>query len=725
MADNGIDFGQSSQVKYSLGALRTPTIAGQDIARDYAQAVQVGANIGNYLQQDADKANQAKYFNANIEFQNLQYDQQNALNDAGYDLNKQREVLNNYNERYKSLADKYELNDKYRATLGGAVETHINGLEAAYGKVYNARKQDEAIGNATTVIANNNGNDAESSKLVLDQMRTYLKENTGLSDREIGDKIAGAYINAKAASLDDPNNITLDVASQMTKDLKTVLEGYDPKITTSTLYKEGLRGFQAIQEHARAREEDKIKDLVLTGSTPEKAMFKIIDDAVKSGVIKTYEQAGLYKSQYRDRLVSIQEREERRQLLEEGRTAKDFQYAFELSGKSESEAKAYLDKKVASGEIRQDRADFMLRHYSKDLNKEAVQRASGALKEEIAKLKVSSGTGGYSVQQVEKMMRATSTTNSLDAEDISYLKVHSYKVAYETTPKQFSEVPLFSIPADSQQEAKTVARFAIDDAFKKGDLSLVASLHSNYGVTGQLPNYFSTTIDKPVAFQEVKQIYDKFKQAFPSSYKELVGTDTAAKIGLLDRIKRMSGATIITPNMILEAEEQYKQPVTFDQNSWNKFNNMVTSNKVTDTGTFRTSIEDYMRLGKSFSDASKLALAEVTPNIYKTVNLSGLPISLNSKQKELLDESIKILYTDKNSLISGFAYNKGTNSMWYSTKDNMFAKEVLDQDGKGMSFDGLLQKLATESLALSNKNKTNTQYNMTKIFEDINKWFEQ
>ena len=55
----------------------------------------------------------------------------------------------------------------------------------------------------------------------------------------------------------------------------------------------------------------------------------------------------------------------------------------------------------------------------------------------------------------------------------------------------------------------------------------------------------------------------------------------------------------------------------------------------------------------------------------------------------------------------------------------MFAKEVLDQDGKGMSFDGLLQKLATESLALSNKNKTNTQYNMTKIFEDINKWFEQ
>ena len=79
MADNGIDFGQTSQAKYSLNSLVTPQLAGSNIAQDMAQAITVGGNLCKYFSQNADEANQAKYFNAVTNFNNLKSQQQQEL----------------------------------------------------------------------------------------------------------------------------------------------------------------------------------------------------------------------------------------------------------------------------------------------------------------------------------------------------------------------------------------------------------------------------------------------------------------------------------------------------------------------------------------------------------------------------------------------------------------------------------------------------------------------
>lgn len=299
MADNGIDFGQTSQAKFSLNSLVTPQLAGSNIAQDMAQAITVGGNLGNYMQQENEKADQARYFNANIAYQNMQSQQTKELNEAGADLNKRREVLDKYNIDYKSLGSLYELSDKYKASLGASVTSHIDTLENQYNVLYKHQKKNERIDNATYVISNAINVDPKEAQLTYNEMKSYLKtfddgSPTELTDREIGDILSGAYINAKAVAMSDKSDITLDEARNTVKDVRTLLEGADPRIVGSALYKEGIKGFEGITEYARKKEEALFVDNLRLGDVPPKELDKAIKSYLDRGVITSKDQADYY-----------------------------------------------------------------------------------------------------------------------------------------------------------------------------------------------------------------------------------------------------------------------------------------------------------------------------------------------------------------------------------------------------------------------------------------------
>ena len=77
------------------------------------------------------------------------------------------------------------------------------------------------------------------------------------------------------------------------------------------------------------------------------------------------------------------------------------------------------------------------------------------------------------------------------------------------------------------------------------------------------------------------------------------------------------------------------------------------------------------------------------------IDLTGLGRELNTKQKDLLQDTFKHIQNkysvDKsNSSIVGLVYNKGTGTMWWSIKGNTYGIN------EGLSFDAFMSKYARE-----------------------------
>lgn len=331
MAETGIDFGQSSTPKYSLRGFLNKQETAMPIAQDMAQAMVVASNAVKTYSAVEDEAQQHKYFNATIEFNNLKAQQQEALGSVGNDLTKQREVLDAYKGTFSSLSDKYELSDKYKASLGGAVESHNSGWEEKYRSVYNARQESIALDNISQVSANLVGVPKEDAATTLQALKEYYKTMTGGDDRTAGINVFNSYFNSKVTSL-EAQDMNFEQAKQFRKDIVETAKLADPKIISTDAYEKAKNTADTLVSTYRAKAEDDIKALVSTSSVPDKLLKETLDRAISDGIL-TREKANGYADIYVSR-----NRKDRRDLIQT--SLRDMDISEEEASKLVSDPKA-------------------------------------------------------------------------------------------------------------------------------------------------------------------------------------------------------------------------------------------------------------------------------------------------------------------------------------------------------------------------------------------------
>ena len=318
MADNGIDFGQSSQEKYSLRPFLNKQETPIPIAHDVAQAIQVADNAFKAYKSVDDEANQARYFNATIDLTNLKSQQQDALLNAGNDLNAQRQILDQYKPILEGLSDKYELNDKYRATLGASVESHNSGWEEYYRGKFNAQQKGVAQSNIAVVASTLVGVPKEDAARTLEGLREYYKIMTGEDDRTAGINVFTPYADSKISSV-NKDTMTLDQARQLQKDILETGKLADPRITATDAYMVSKEKTDTITEHFRAKEEKVLREVLsLADRKPDEAI-KMVNDARKRGVIFTDDEASYLKSKYTEDYIDKQAKVRNREYVASNR----------------------------------------------------------------------------------------------------------------------------------------------------------------------------------------------------------------------------------------------------------------------------------------------------------------------------------------------------------------------------------------------------------------------
>lgn len=680
MADNNmLNLGQSSETKYSLKGYLNKQETVAPIARDIAQAIQVADNTFKGFSEIQDKATQSRYFNAVTDFNNLRTQQQDDLGAVGNDLNAQRQVLDKYKDSFNSLSTKYELDDKYSAQLGTSIESHVSGFEEKYRSLYNAQQKDIALSNIADVTSAMIGNaKVEDVAPTLQGLKEYYKSVSGADDRTASIEVAKNFYNAKLTSFAlSKENASYEQATLMRKELEASLVKFDNKITSDAGFRAAINTADALVEERRRLEEEKLKDVIKAGTVPLKTVNTMISDYRRRGIITTDEQAVLYQATYKDNLMDKDAKEESRRLMKEGRSADDFKYLFELSGKSVEEAKSYLDTQVKEGKIRSDRAGYILRDYARDLNREQKAKDISAFKDIISEAINTKSSLGINVKQMETMYRAASKDGSLSAEDRKQLDEHRLKYLSENNPELFAKTSLNNYSSQEIEEAKKVAGYRIEDAYKSDNpnrIAMIAQLNTNYTAKGELQTYIGSQLEDPKNFDKVYNDYVQLSKALPNSYKEIMGNDNVLKIQAIARIKSLEANGQVTADVMRKAEESLKQDIKFEPAQEKKVNNYISSNKISDVNGYRESIKGYMRIGKTFSDAVDLTDKEFTQLIVGSNNLTGLKgVTLNNKQKDMLTTGIDLVKSETNNLIDGAIYNKATDTIWFSTKGNQYA----------------------------------------------------
>lgn len=709
MSDQGIDFGQSSQLKYSLTTLTTPQIAGTDIARDVAQAIQVGGNLGKYVEQEKDKATQARYFNSVTEFNNLRSDQQQELFDAGLDLDKQRSVMDKYKSKFVDLSTKYELDDKYKAQLGSSVESHVNGLEEKYRTLYNARRGDIAEANMAEVAATLTASRKEDAIPTLQALKEYYKTETGADDRTAGVKVAKQYINAKLSSI-DTDNMTFEEAKTLKSDLKTILTSADNKITTDIYFKDTMLASDRIVEAKRREEEGRLQDLIKVGQTSEKAMNQMISNYRSRGIITTDEQALLYRETYKNNLLEKDARAEALRYRLDSKAAQDAEWRI-VAGKYKTvdELRGALDNNPEFKNLIPDHKEAIIGRFGKDIAKEENKALKANYKEILGFVDTNMTPhlpDGTSVtpEMYTLMQRTVSEDGSLNEAAQKANRQFSILYKADKNKEEFAKIPMYTFGA-GQQDAKTVANSLIDSIYNSNDANkyqVLSQLHSNYGVKGNISQYIEKDLQDPTKFKETYQKYVTLKQSLPSAYTDILGKDNVAKLEMVNNLMLKNKLQEPTPDIYRLADELYKQKVVYSTSDQKDIQNALNRNQFVDTSGFLSDIEDFRRMGMTMNSSIKAASEKRQQlKIGDSIDLTGLERELNTKQKDLLQDTLSHVQNkysvDKgNSPIVGLVYNKGTGTMWWSIKGNTYGIN------EGLSFDAFMSKYAREL----EKNKT-------------------
>lgn len=678
MADNGIDFGQTSQVKYSLNSLQTPQIAGMNIAQDMAQAITVGGNLGKYFSQNADEASQAKYFNAVTNFNNLKAQQQQELLEAGADLTRQRAVLDKYTADFGRLSTEYELNDKYSTTLGSSIQAHNDGLETTYRHYYNAQRKDEALANTTEVITASLGLSKEQLATQFDSLKSYLATEAGLTDRAAGTAISKIYANSIINSLSSKEDLSYEEAKAARDSFKEVLTSYDPKIIGDEGYKQALNGFSTIAEQQRTKRYQELIDNIRLGNRPIKETLKAIDNETASGVVSKdkaeYVKALAVKEYTHQQAMEVNanttlaNREialSRNQLVYSNVSPEEFEKKmFALADKNG------WDKRMVMDEI-----SSYKKSYGNEINKEAVRQAKSELND------IKSRDIVVAPEKANSLVVNSTTDGVVSEENNTWARMNNFRFIQQDSKDFMSFTDAVKsghlVPSDYSEYTKAANNEATK-AIMTGNLSLFSKLHSTYGVKGNIDKFITDQISDPNNYGMIKQQYDSIKSQFPNSYKDIIGKDNAGMIEMIDKEVKLTGK--LTPDSIRNAENRFKQntKLLHDDSKMKQITTKATNNGIVDVNGFQADVLDYMQLGKTFSEALDLSIKDNKETTHKSFNFTGAGVTLNNDIKQLLDNGFKNEFTDKHSNITGFVYNRGTRTMWASVAGNTMAFDTKD-----------------------------------------------
>ncbi|MDD2273976.1 MAG: hypothetical protein PHH29_17155 [Desulfuromonadaceae bacterium] len=692
MADIGMDFGQSSQEKYSLRPFLNKQETPIPIAHDMAQAIQVADNAFKAYKGVEDEANQHKYFNAVTDFNNINVEHQDALANVGEDLGKQAELKDAYRSKREYLITKYELNDKYAAELGSKITSVNNHHEETYRTKYNVQQGSIADGNIAEVMASSIGNSKpEDIKITLEALLAYRKQMTGDDDRTNSIKTNKTFMNAAINSIDS-QTIIFDQARQLKKDTLSTVLSLDPKMAGTEEFKQYKGAFDVIEEHTRKKEEEIVKDMVNAATVPEKIMFSRIDSELKRGTIQTPEQAILYKELYKNKIREKVAQEEALQTKLQTRTEKHFEDLTKYSGMPVEEVRALLDKDVKANKLDKDRADFLYREYVYTTDKQQKKANDGAVKEVLARLENDKGSSNdWSKKDYLELVRKKNEGFVVSAEELYKADVQGFKYLADKNESAFLQTSYKDLPVQEQKAYKEVASSQINKAYASTDINRIAkiaTLNMKTLADGDIKEFVSSQIQDPKKFQGVYNDYVQLKEALPNSYKQVMGEDNVAVIHIAERLRTLSGKQTIDADIIAKATEQAKQKIDFTPEEKKKIDEAIKNNKISDVNGFREAIVDNMKIGQTLSSSIETTIKETAPMVIGgRVDLTSLKgITLDTKKKDLISSYSELLSNESKGLINGAIYNKGTKTMWLSVEGNRYGFN------SGMSFEEYLKE---------------------------------
>ena len=678
MANTTIDFGQSSTPQLSLRPFLNKQETALPVAQDIAQAIQVAGNAGKMFSQIEDEAQQARYFNANIEFNNLKAKQQDELLAVGNDLNAYRQVLDAYRPQLEGLATKYELNDKYKATLGGSIEAHNSGFEEKYRGAYNAQQTNIALANVATAAAGLVGNpDQEAVMSSLQGLREYYKQVSGEDDRTVGTKIADIYMNAKLETL-DPTTITWEQANQFKKELDTQMKTFDNKLVTDSKFNAKLDYVDRVIAGVKAEEIKNLK-MMMEGDRPQSAFNKVLSTYKARGIIDA-EEATYYAEVYKDKRETEQLQALARKEALSNDVAKRLNWQTAYTTKTEEEVRALYNKEVKAGRLDPDQAEYEIRQYMYNMNKQIGTKKKAIDKENVGFLEANNTTvmsDGVPVppEVYEQWKRNLTDDGALGAD--AQKAVENYRVRWiaDTKPEAFNKGT--AIDFNNPTAAKTIANEKIQESFlafiggKEKDLSKVATLARNYGTNGDLSATITTYLQDPKAFGTMKAVFTELKTAAPTDYKKIFGEDNAARFEMLAMLTKRAKLPEPDKATIELTEKIFKDRINFDDDRWKdtdkRVNNVLNDYSIiADREEFVKKATNLYRIGMNPKDIANEIEKEVKFNRSDNINidLTQYPVQVSTKHMELLEEIQKFEVKETNGAQVLIAWNPATKTVW-------------------------------------------------------------
>ena len=692
MADTGMDFGQSSQEKYSLRPFLNKQETPIPIAHDMAQAIQVADNAFKAYKGVEDEANQARYFNAVTEFNDTRTQQQDEMLAAGNDLNMQRQVLDKYRPRLEGLSTKYELNQKYTADLGSKVEGHNSGWEEHYRGKFNAQQEGIADTNIAEVIKSMQtiGVGADDINNTLLGLKEYRKQMTGSADERVtSSKIAEMFGNTRISSM-NPETLTFKQSQDIRNETLGIMEKFDSKITTTAEYRKIKDSFDHVEEKKRIDEATTFEKTLKEAHIPPKEAAKAISVKVAEGVVKK-EHAELMlltaTNNYTDREATLRNQaytEANRKENESEKELKLLYYKLANNDVPIEESKTLLYDMTTKLGIRSEYADSYIDRLKKPLEAAIAKKQVGQLKEKIGNLLENKVIvhNGKEVTPTEFKEDITLASDGVYGQE-QQNKFNAYNIQYMATkdPDNFANTPKVAWGAHSDDASKNVAMVA-QHHLVTGDIGKVARLAESYGGEAlKLTEFFNMGIKSsdPAVFNQTLTAYVALKKALPLSYDDVIGKELSSQIGMMSDVMSKSKEQVPTPNTWDAVESSLKNPIDFNDKKYtaprDSLDTFMVKQGITNRKEVADKFNNRIRLGGEPSVISK-ELQEAYSKLNTgnpNVDIYSYGKEVDSFTKDTLNKGTEYLNKISAGAVVGYVYNPATKSMWLSSPTNKYA----------------------------------------------------
>lgn len=696
MANTTIDFGQTSTPQLSLRPFLNKQETAVPVAQDIAQAIQLAGNAGKMLSAVDEEAQQAKHFNALTAFNNIRSQQQEEMLAAGNDLNAQRQILDKYKTEFASLQSIYNLNEKYAADMSTKIEGHTSAWEEHYRGKYNAQQEGIADTNIAETIKSmiTAGVTKEDITTTLAGLREYRKQMTGSSDeRATAAKIADMFGQARIVSM-DKETLTFQQARSNKKETLEILEEFDPKITTTAEYRKLKDAFDFVEEKKRTEEVNVFEKYLKEALVPPKEAQKAIALKVAEGLVKPEHAELMFltsKNNYEDRQATLRNRAYAEEARRENQAEKELRLTYyqHANGNSSVEdmSKVLYDTAAKLGLDRR-YADHFIDTYKKPFEAAIAKKQVNQEKEKIGNLLenktiVHDGKEVSPAEFKESLMTAYGVfgqeqQNKYNAYNTQYIAAKSPDM-FAATPKAAWGVHANDAAANAPMVAQ---KFLLE-----GDIGKVARLAESYGASNlKLSEFFNVGYKSkdPAVFNKTMTAFVSLKKALPLSYDDVIGKEVAQQMGAMQDILAKTGKAIPDANTWSAVEDTLKNPIDYGSQQYraarDSMNTFMDKNGILNRREIMDKLESRYRMGQSFSEAAK-ELQESHKKLdigNKDVDIFSYGKEVGSFTKDVLDRGTKHITELSGGVISGYAYNPATNTMWFSTPTNKFAFRTED-----------------------------------------------